>query len=315
MGLAATSVLFIPLLLSLFAGVPPVTAKLKTTNINDTYNLGKAFQVDSPAIIDNDALQVTINSFVSADDARQVTINSVRYQVLFSQAGRILYKSPFTLWEGQNDTDRVASFNSSFLVTLYRLGNITAGEGLTFVVAPDLNLPPNSNGEYLGLTNSYNDGDDTNCLIAVELDTFEEDFDPDSNHIGLNINSVRSSITTSLTPLGFQLVGEGVNFFNVWIQYDGIKKVLNQNSYFGFSASTGVDNTQFNTVLWWNLTVEYYHNVNWVKIGLIVGIPTAVLLPTLVVLVYYFRKRWLLQRSDQKMSGKVKSMPGMPREY
>ncbi|KAG5529903.1 hypothetical protein RHGRI_030323 [Rhododendron griersonianum] len=128
MGLTATSVLLIPLLLSLFTAVPPVIAKLKTTNIrfdyfNDTYNLGKAFQVDSPAIIDNDALQVTINY--------------VKYGVLFSQAGRILYKSPFT------------SFNSSFLVTLCRVGNNTASEGLTFVVAPDLNLPPNSNSEYL----------------------------------------------------------------------------------------------------------------------------------------------------------------------
>ncbi|KAG5529902.1 hypothetical protein RHGRI_030322 [Rhododendron griersonianum] len=94
-----------------------------------------------------------------------------------------------------------------------------------------------------------------------------------------------------------------------------LRQVLNQNSYFGFSASMGFNASQINTVLRWNLTVEYYHNVNWVEIGLIVGIPTVVLLPMSVVLVYYFRKRWLLRRSDQKMSGKVKSMPGMPREY
>ncbi|KAI8536702.1 hypothetical protein RHMOL_Rhmol10G0277300 [Rhododendron molle] len=94
-----------------------------------------------------------------------------------------------------------------------------------------------------------------------------------------------------------------------------LRKFVNQNSYFGFSASTGVGAAQLNCVLRWNLTVEYYHDVNWVKIGLIAGIPTAVLLPTSVVLVYYFRKRWLLRQSDRKMSGKVKSMPGMPRVY
>ncbi|KAF7115415.1 hypothetical protein RHSIM_RhsimUnG0057900 [Rhododendron simsii] len=229
MGLAAnpiTSVVLLIaplLLLSLFAAVPPVTAKLNISNIqfdyfNGTYNLSKAFQVDSPAVIDNDALQLTLDS-----------VNS---DLLINQAGRILYKSPFTLWEGQNSTNRVASFNSSFLVNLYRVDNSTPGEGLTFVVAPDLNLPPNSYGEYLGLTNSTTDGDNANCLIAVELDTFKEDFDPDSNHVGLNINSVRSNKTTPLSPLGFQLVGEGTtaNFFNVWVQYDGIKKVISEET-------------------------------------------------------------------------------------
>ncbi|KAF7129802.1 hypothetical protein RHSIM_Rhsim10G0190100 [Rhododendron simsii] len=223
MGLAANPstvvLLLLPLLLSLLtAGPPPVSAKLKTSNIqfdyfNDTYNLGKAFQVDSTATIHNDALQVTMDSVNSA--------------ALTDQAGRILYKSPFKLWEGQNDTDRVASFNASFLVNIYRVDNSTPGEGLTFVVAPDLNLPANSYGGYLGLTNSATDGDKANNFIAVELDTSKEDFDPDSNHVGLDINSVRSNITVSLTPLGFQLVGEGTtaNFFNVWVQYDGINKV------------------------------------------------------------------------------------------
>ncbi|KAG5529897.1 hypothetical protein RHGRI_030317 [Rhododendron griersonianum] len=223
MGLAATSVVLIPLLLSLFVTVPPVTAKLKTTNIrfdyfNDTSKPGKVFHVDSPATIHNDALQVTMDSINSA--------------ALINQSGRILYKSPFTLWEGQNVTDRVASFNSSFLVNLNRVESSTPGEGLTFVVAPDLNLPPHSYGEFLGLTNSTTDGNNTNHLIAVELDTFKEDFDPDSNHVGLNINSVRSNITRSLTPLRFQLVGEGKtnNFFNVWVQYDGIKKVSSKET-------------------------------------------------------------------------------------
>ncbi|KAF7115416.1 hypothetical protein RHSIM_RhsimUnG0057800 [Rhododendron simsii] len=221
MGLAANPstvvLLLLPLLLSLLAaGPPPVSAKLKTSNMQfdyfkDTYD-GKAFKLDSPATIHNNALQVTMDSVNSAG--------------LTNQAGRVLYKSPFKLWEGQNDTDRVASFNASFLVNIYRLDNYTPGEGLTFVVAPDLNLPKKSYGGYLGLTNFTTDGNMTNKFIAVELDTFQEDFDPDSNHVGLDINSVRSNITVSLTPLGLQLVGEGTtaNFFNVWVQYDGINK-------------------------------------------------------------------------------------------
>ncbi|KAI8536704.1 hypothetical protein RHMOL_Rhmol10G0277500 [Rhododendron molle] len=341
MGLAATSVVLIPHLVSLFAAVPPVTAKLKTTNVrfdyfNDTSNPGKVLHVNSPATIHNDALQVTMDS-----------VNS---DALTDQAGRILYNSPFKLWEGQNDTDRVASFNASFLVNIYRVDNSTPGEGLTFMVAPDLDLPPSSYGEFLGLTNSTTDGDNANRLIAVELDTFKEDFDPDSNHVGLNINSVRSNITRSLTPLGFQLVGEGktANFFNVWVQYDGIKKVIevylapqtyktdptppipanpiltsnlelrgvvNQNSYFGFSASTS-NATQLNCVLRWNLTVQHYVNdekQELVRIGLTVGIPAVVLLSAAaVVLVHYFRKKMSLLRSNQQITRRMKSLPGMP---
>ncbi|KAG5529889.1 hypothetical protein RHGRI_030309 [Rhododendron griersonianum] len=97
--------------------------------------------------------------------------------------------------------------------------------------------------------------------------------------------------------------------------YLDLRGVVNQNSYFGFSASTG-NSAEFNRVLRWNLTVEYYHDEKCLKIVLIVGIPTVlVLLSALVGLVYYFRRRWLWQQTDRQMSGKVKSMPGMPREY
>ncbi|XP_058185529.1 probable L-type lectin-domain containing receptor kinase S.5 [Rhododendron vialii] len=229
------------------------------------------------------------------------------------------------------------------------IGFPTAGEGLTFVVAPGLNHPPNSFGGYLGLTNSTTDGNVSNQIIAIELDTFQEYFDPDSNHVGLNINSVVSKNTTSLTPLGFVLVplNGSHHYFNVWVQYDGIKKfiavymaqqanptdptpprpanpiltsylelrgVVNQNSYFGFSASTG-SSPELNRVLRWNLTVEYYYEVNWVKIGVRFGIPTVVLLVVSLFLVYYLRKEFLSLRSYQKMLEKVKGMSGMPKEY
>ncbi|KAI8536708.1 hypothetical protein RHMOL_Rhmol10G0277700 [Rhododendron molle] len=94
-----------------------------------------------------------------------------------------------------------------------------------------------------------------------------------------------------------------------------LRSVVNQNSYFGFSASTGAKTAEINRVLRWNLTVQSYYDVNCVDIGLIVGIPTVVLLLASLGLVYYFRKRWLSRRSDRKMSRKVMRMPGMLREY
>ncbi|KAG5529892.1 hypothetical protein RHGRI_030312 [Rhododendron griersonianum] len=345
--LAANPIPAVVLLLSLLAAaMPPVSAKLKNYTI--TYPTFKSDTHKLRPIGDDSS--VNLNPAV---DALQLTLDEANtFPVSYNNSGRVLYSHrSFKLWEGHNDSDRVASFSTSFLVNLNReVGSLAPpGEGLTFVVAPDLNLPPNSFGGYLGLTNAATDGNASNQIIAIELDTFQEDWDPDSNHVGLNINSVVSNKTTSLIP---ELVGPNATtnyFFNIWIEYDGINKFIavymaqqelktdpqpprpadpiltsylelrgavSQNSYFGFSASTGNNSAELNCVLRWYMTVEYYPDEKWVKIGLIVGIPTVlVLLTTLVGLVYYFRKRWLWQRTDRQMSGKVKSMPGMPREY
>lgn len=259
----------------------------------DTYKFGgpfdssyyTTFAVVSPATISNEALQVT------PDSAGNFTLSN--------RSGRVLFNHSFKVWEdlagaGGGVGVKVASFNSSFLLNIYRVNKSAAGEGLAFIIAPDLDLPTGSDGQYLGLTNSTTDGNSTNRLIAIELDTFKQDFDPDSNHVGLDINSVRSYKTVSLSPLGIQLAPNDTRFYMVWIQYDGGNKSLsvfmaeqmqdkqgkpqqytvdkpnkpvltadldlgslvNKNSYFGFAASTGASDIQLNCVLRWNLTVE-----------------------------------------------------------
>ncbi|KAJ7953267.1 Lectin receptor kinase [Quillaja saponaria] len=254
------------------------------------------FHVIPNASINNKALQIT------PDSAGDFTFTN--------NSGRIFWNEAFTLWED----GKVASFNSSFLVNVFRLNNDSVpGEGLAFLIAPEMDIPLNSHGEYLGLTNATTDGDTNNHLVAIELDTFKQDFDPDDNHIGLDINSIRSKKNVSLSQFGIQISPVGTKFYVVWVEYDGARKVLDiymaeqhdkdapivrrpttpvlssnldlrtivkQQSYFGFAASTG-DNTQLNCVLKWNITVELLSEESktghLLSIALGVGIPVVVL--------------------------------------
>ncbi|KAK9948195.1 hypothetical protein M0R45_003782 [Rubus argutus] len=250
------------------------------------------FAVIRPASISLGALQITPD-----------IISKIGWT---NRAGRVFFNQPFKLWTDQNDSvtgaNHVASFNSSFLINVYRLNSsgvhmesAIPGEGLAFLIAPDFTIPEASYGQYLGLTNPDTDGSDANYLLAIELDTCKQEFDPDGNHIGLNINSVRSNKTVSLSDYGIEIAPPGAVFYMVWIQYDGrshnlsvfmanqtdqtknsngefsniqprptspiltanlnLKDIVKQESYFGFAASTG-SYVQFNCVLMWNLTVE-----------------------------------------------------------
>ncbi|XP_059623386.1 probable L-type lectin-domain containing receptor kinase S.5 [Cornus florida] len=300
------------------------------------------FAIQSPAAISNNALQITPDTASSSFS-------------LYNRSGRVLLNQAFNLWENEvqsNSTRSIVHFTSSFLINIYRLNNSTAGEGFAFVIVPDKAVPPGSEGEYMGLTNSTTDGDPNNHLVAVEFDTFKQDFDPDDNHIGLNINSVRSRNVTRLTPLGIQLAHLEAKFYNVWVEYEGFSRnfmvfmtegskdgptpdrpdspvlisnfklsdVVAQYSYFGFAASTGNNTVQLNSVLKWNLTVEYYtQNINnhptssWLQI--VLGAGVAVLVIAAMGLGYYLNRRRLARQSDPNILRALKRLPGMPKEF
>ncbi|KAI8541009.1 hypothetical protein RHMOL_Rhmol08G0029600 [Rhododendron molle] len=326
-----------------------------------------------------DAFQFT-DSATTSEGALQLTPALTQAPFVYvqippeNQTGRVMLRKRFKLWEQgykTSESDRVASFNSSFLFNIYPNLINTWGEGLAFVLAPDMSIPSNSSGQYLGLTNFSTDGSPGNRLVAIEFDTVKQDFDPDANHVGLNINGITSTVNASLTPLGIELAlaRNATNLFNVWVQYDGFDKVievyiapqaeingetpsrpdtpvlkspldlreiLDQHSYFGFSASTGSGSSaQRNSVFWWNLTVDSYEDVDaltlapgpapalapedkhppWKKILVGVGVPLLVIGAAVTGYYYLCKKRSKAQSKSNVLLGALKILPGTPREF
>ncbi|KAK9129131.1 hypothetical protein Sjap_009618 [Stephania japonica] len=294
-------------------------------------------RVKAPATISNGALQIT-------PDSRNEGFN------LQHTSGRILYsKRSFKLWDSSS-SEKIASFNTSFNINIYRFPNSTPGEGFAFIIAPDLEVPTNSDGQFLGLTNARTDGNPNNRLVAVELDTVKQEFDPDDNHMGLNLNSVRSNKTFNLSAHGIQIAPQVPKNYTVWISYSGrqrrltaymaeegrpmppnpimneslnLRDYVSQYSYFGFSASTG-NLTQLNCVLGWNLTVEMLeirggNRDYWVKIVVGAGVPVAALIVIIggLGLWYYHLRRKRMRKAllDLNIVGALKNLPGTPREF
>ncbi|PWA81370.1 lectin-receptor kinase [Artemisia annua] len=334
----------------IFLCLSTATAKFETFTRNyDNFNLSMIDQAnaeaelkaENSASVNNTALQIT-------PDVCDPNMLNLQHR-----SGRIMLRKKFKLWNGGDDSP-VASFNTYFLVNMYPAptSDSSPGEGLAFLIAPTIDIPGESYGLFLGLTSSSTDGKTNNGIVAVELDTVKQSFDPDNNHIGLNVHSVRSVVSKSLTPLNITLAPPTPAFHNVWIQYNGTEKIIrvyiadqpertsstppipktpiieynldltkivNKESYFGFAASTGTL-VELNCVLRWNITVQHFTSNSKSPLNtllLIVGIPLVV---TLLVGLgasfgYYWYKRRLVDRSNSYMLNRLRTLPGMPKEF
>uniref|UniRef100_A0A0C9RKC8 non-specific serine/threonine protein kinase n=1 Tax=Wollemia nobilis TaxID=56998 RepID=A0A0C9RKC8_9CONI len=169
----------------------------------------------------------------------------------------------------------VTSFHTSFVFAIVPHPRNGGGDGLCFVMTPDTELHGAIATQYLGLVNTTSDGQSYNHIFAVEFDTIQSIGveDKDSNHVGIDLNSVKS---VQATPAGSW---EGNNTFRelslksghnirAWIDYDAASKrlditlaepraprkpekplltrknldldsILEDEMYVGFSASTG----------------------------------------------------------------------------
>lgn len=164
-----------------------------------------------------------------------------------------------------------------------------SAHGMAFVVAASRDFSSALPSGYLGLLNVTSDGDTGNRLLAVELDTMQNDEFRDINdsHVGIDINSLHSLRSYSA---GYYNDDDNNNGFRnltlisgkamqVWVDYDrettridvtmaplavakpkrplvsaryNLSKLLKDVAYIGFSAATGGTLRSRHYVLGWS---------------------------------------------------------------
>ena len=200
-------------------------------------------------------------------------------------AGHAFHPTPLRMRNGA-----VQSFSVAFVFAIVSNFTVLSDNGMAFVVAPSTRLSTFNAGQYLGILNVTDNGKPDNGVFAVELDTMlnPEFQDMNSNHVGVDLNSLRSVQNHSA---GWYDDATGV--FNnlslisrrpmqVWVDYDGattrldvamapldvprpkkplisapvnLSAVVTDTAYVGFSAATGVIFTR-HYVLGWSFALN-----------------------------------------------------------
>ncbi|KAG5534333.1 hypothetical protein RHGRI_022458 [Rhododendron griersonianum] len=158
-------------------------------------------------------------------------------------------------------------------------------------------IPVNSSGAFLGLFNNSTalNNDTNNQVVAVEFDTFPNQWDPSQNHVGIDVCSIRSathrvwdtslanneianawvSYNSSTTTLSVYLTYKENPVFQgnhiILSHVVDLKKVLPEWVNVGFSAATG-SGVEIHNIVSWNFNSTLEDGV--------VGSPTLAPLPT-----------------------------------
>ncbi|GAU40346.1 hypothetical protein TSUD_154430 [Trifolium subterraneum] len=127
----------------------------------------------------------------SSNNVLQLTKNQLDGPIT-SSVGRASFNQPVKLYDKK--TKKLTDFTTHFTFVMKAVNTSLFGDGLSFFIAPfQSDIPKNSWGGYLGLFNedsAFNTS--KNQIVAVEFDSFMNDWDPSFDHVGINVNSIQS---------------------------------------------------------------------------------------------------------------------------
>ncbi|KAK7346077.1 hypothetical protein VNO80_20596 [Phaseolus coccineus] len=241
----------------------------------------------------NNQIDFTGDAFPS-NGVLQLTKNQLDGPVTDS-VGRASYAQPVRLWDQK--TKKLTDFTTHFSFVIKAVNESIVGDGLALFLAPfDSSIPNNSAGGFLGLF-SPDSAFDTkkNQLVAVEFDSFKNEWDPSSDHVGINVNSIQSVANVS-----WRSSIKNGSVANAWVWYNSTSKNLSvfltyaENPTFngsssvsyvidfrdvlpefvriGFSAATGTWVEIHNILLWSFSSTLDGDGRKKSKVGLVVGI-------------------------------------------
>ncbi|XP_042492194.1 L-type lectin-domain containing receptor kinase IX.1-like [Macadamia integrifolia] len=174
-----------------------------------------------------------------------------------SHFGRATYAQPVQIYD--STTGMLADFthHCTFLID----GSPTINGFAAFLAPNGSTAPPNSTGGYLGLVN--NSAIDSGYkFIAMEYDTFQNQWDPSNAHVAMNIDSIHSDQIANWNTTMTNKLG------NAWLTYNGSTMLLSL-------YVTYVSNPAFNgeTILTKTINLKDYLS-EWVTIGFSAGTNT-----------------------------------------
>jgi hypothetical protein len=209
--------------------------------------------------------------------------------------GRILYPEKVQFQDVKSMT--FASFSTFFTFSVNTSNNTLNGDGLAFIIVAKNALPPGTfSGELLGLLSPPSNGNASNHIFAVDIDTFQNPQynDPKNSHVGVDINSLNSTrMHDFCNPICYQSYFVNQGIFGAWIDYSATNETLSvvvqpyngtastpspsqivvpnftlsnvlENDgqmYVGFSGATG-DNSEHHFIYSWHFSTSGLPNQN-----------------------------------------------------
>uniref|UniRef100_J3L4N5 non-specific serine/threonine protein kinase n=1 Tax=Oryza brachyantha TaxID=4533 RepID=J3L4N5_ORYBR len=167
-----------------------------------------------------------------------------------SSAGRAYFSRPVPLCDPVSR--RPASFSTAFSFSIAAPDpSAASGDGLAFFLSPFPSVLPNSSaGGLLGLFNSSARGDGRGHprrpLVAVEFDTYKNEWDPSDDHVGVDLGGIVSAATVDW-PTSMK---DGRRA-HARVEYDGKAKNLTVALSYGDAAPT-------DALLWYSVDLMEY---------------------------------------------------------
>ncbi|KAL8141027.1 LOW QUALITY PROTEIN: hypothetical protein V2J09_007048 [Rumex salicifolius] len=240
-------------------------------------------------IFPNDSTQFVYNGFKDTNLLFK-GISSLHSNGLIQLTNTTQHKAGYAFYPNPVNFTKSRSFSSYFVFAIHPNIPDHGAQGMAFFISPSMDFSQALPDEFLGLVNSTTNGLASNHIFAIELDTVQNAHfaDIDSNHVGIDVNSLRSNSSSSASYFSSK-EGKNLNLtltdskpFQLWLDYDesttvvrvtiapfkvskpsksllstkvNLSEVLLDTMYIGFSGSTGLTSNDHFVLGWsWNQT-------------------------------------------------------------